>query len=89
MNRYSILTLDLNDEVTSEQRDAFYNELENRKWNKINSLTTLWYASWKDDVTDEGIIVITKSDVEGAAKVAKVQHYDASAVCGKPVVWKK
>lgn len=90
MSRYSLLTLDLNRETSSEARDKFYAELEKLKWKKINQLTTLWYANWKDEATDQGIIDTTKSDVEKAATAAKVSCYDAAvAVCGKPVVWKK
>ena len=49
---YSILSVDLNDNVSSKQQ--------------------------------------TKDEVEAAAKVAGIQHYDASvAVSGKPVIWNK
>lgn len=90
MSRYSMLTLDLNKEVTSEQRTLFYDKLKELKWKKIDELTTLWFASWEDSVSDDGIISTTKSDVEKAAVAAKVTSYDAStAVCGMPVVWKK
>ena len=90
MSRYSLLTLDLNRETSSEARNKFYAELEKLQWMKINQLTTLWYATWKDDVSDQGIIDTTKGDVEKAANAAGVTKYDAAvAVCGKPVVWKK
>jgi len=90
MSQYSILTLDLNRETSSEAREKFYLELEKLQWKKINQLTTLWYASWKDGTTEQGVIDTTKKDIETAAAAVKVTRYDAAvAVCGKPVVWKE
>lgn len=84
------MTLDLNRETMPEARDKLYLELEKLKWKKINQLTTLWYATWKDDVSDQGIIDTAKSDVEKAANASGTSKYDAAvAVCAKPVVWKK
>ncbi|MFZ2327379.1 MAG: hypothetical protein WAW73_10705 [Rhodoferax sp.] len=90
MAQYTLLTLDLNRETSSAARDKFYEELEQLQWKKINQLTTLWYATWKDDLSEAGIIATTKSDVEVAASAAKVAHYDAAlGICGKPTIWKK
>ena len=90
MSRYCILSLDLNKQVTSEQRNTFYAKLQELQWMKMDATTTLWYAPWKDDVTDEGVVATTKSDVAKAAEAAKVTSYDATvAVCAKPVSWSK
>lgn len=90
MKKYSILSLELNDDVSTEERNLFYKALEKFQWKRINSTTTLWYAHWKSDASDEGIVNTTKNDVEQAAKTSNVKHYDAStAICGQPVVWKK
>lgn len=87
---YSILSFDLNKGVTDKQRDDFYAELRNNQWKQISALTTLWYATWNDDASSDGIVTKTKAEVEEAATKAGIQHYDASvAVSGKPVVWKK
>jgi len=90
MSIYSILSLDLNRGVTTEERNAFYKKLTELKWKKISELSTLWYASWKDDTSGEDIIQTTKKDVDACASISKVSKYDASvAVSGKPVVWTK
>lgn len=90
MNKYSLLTVDLNEDVSTDARNQFYAELQKRKWKKISDLTTLWYATWDAKVDASGIIGTTKKDVEDSAQVAKVEHYDAAtAICGTPVVWKK
>ncbi len=90
MKKYSLLTIDLNDDVPNDKRNAFYAELAKRQWRKIEQLTTLWYVDWMAGATDHDIIETTKKDVEESAKTAKIDHYDAStAVCGNPVVWKK
>lgn len=90
MSQYTLLTLDLNREISSEARDKFYAELEKLQWKKINQLTTLWYATWQDSVSEADIITTTKSDVEKAATAGNVAHYDAGlGICSKPIVWKK
>lgn len=90
MQPYSILTVDLNDDVSSQQRKDFGDKLSELKWKKMPDLTTVWYTSWKADVTEEGMINTTKSDVQKAADAARIEHYDAStAVCLKPVSWQK
>ncbi len=90
MEKYSMLTLDLNDDVGAEDRIKFYSALKELKWSKVSELTTLWYASWGSDATEKGIIDTTKADVEKAAQASGIKKYDAStAVCGKPVVWTK
>lgn len=90
MSQYTLLTLDLNDEVTSEARNRFYDELTKLGWKKVDDLTTLWYAAWNDSASAQDITNKVKSEVEKAANAAKVKHYDAAlGVCGKPAVWKK
>ena len=89
MSVYSILTLDLNDNVSSTQRESFYKALAELQWRRISEMTTLWYATWKDDATHDGIVKTTKEDVAKAAKQAGIESYDASvAPCLKPYVWK-
>jgi len=85
-----MLTVDLNKEVSSEKRDKFYAYLGEKQWTKINQLTTLWYTKWQDGLLEQQMIQTTKSDIEGAAAVSGVSHYDvALANCLKPIVWTK
>lgn len=90
MDAYSILTVDLNQEVSTDKRNKFYEYLQQNQWVKINQLTTLWYAKWETGLTAEGILATTKADIDAAAQRSQVSHYDvATAICGKPVVWRK
>ena len=90
MSQYSMLSIDLNANVTSDQRKKFYEHLEKKQWKKISLLTTLWYTNWKDGVSEQGMINTTRGDLEEAASYSGVAHYDAAlANCGKPVVLKK
>jgi hypothetical protein len=90
MSKYSILSLDLNKDATSEQRDAFYKKLAEFTWTKIQDPTTLWYCLWKDTTSEAGALQTTKDQVEKAATAAKVKSYDAThAFCDKPVSWSK
>lgn len=74
---YAMLSLDLDKRTTSEQREKFYEYLKNEKWTKIPKVTTIWYASFKDGVSESGAISTTKTDVANAAAHANVSSYDA------------
>jgi len=90
MKPYSILTVDLNNDVSSQQRTTFGEKLTESKWKKMPDLTTVWYTTWAENVTEEGMINTTKKDVQEAADAANIKHYDVStAICLKPVSWKK
>ena len=90
MSRRSILTVDLNKDVTTGQRNKFNAKLQELGWQKVGDLTTLWVVTWKGSPTDADILKATKKDVETAAQAGEIESYDASAaVCGKPVVWTK
>lgn len=90
MSRHSILTVDLNKDVPGSSRDVFYDELKKYNWVKLPNLTTVWYGSWKDGITDQDIVSGAKEEVRQAAEKAKIQHYDACvAICGTPTTWNK
>jgi hypothetical protein len=78
----AMLSLDLNN-VTNEQREAFYAALKERKWAKITSLTTVWKATFQEGVTGEQAIKETKNDLASAAQLAKVTRYDAGVMVGE------
>lgn len=90
MSVKAMLTIDLNRNVTSEQRETFYKELSSRQWKKVDTLTTTWSASFKDGVSSEPAINETKKDVAAAAETAKVSAYDAAVMIGpeSPTIWK-
>lgn len=74
---YAMLSLDLDKKTTAEQRDKFYEYLKKEQWTKIPKVTTTWYASFKADATESGMISATKNDVANAAKHAGIASYDA------------
>ncbi|MCR8924362.1 hypothetical protein NO559_16435 [Dasania sp. GY-MA-18] len=74
---YAMLSLDLDKNTSSEERNKFYEYLKNEKWTKIPKVTTTWYAKFKDGGTESGATQATKSDVDNAAKHAGVTSYDA------------
>lgn len=73
---YAILSLDL-DNVSSTQRNKFYESLKEDQWIKFNNLTTTWYVSFESNATESGIISTVKSDVQKAANQASVSKYNA------------
>lgn len=72
-----MLSVDLNN-VTSEARTKFYEELKTRLWVKLK-LTTTWRAQFTEGATHAAAISTTKSDVEAAAKLAGITNYEAAA----------
>ncbi len=86
---YAMLTLDLDNNVTSRQRTKFYEYLENEQWKKIKNVTTTWYAGFDGKATEAGIIAIAKKDVSNAAKHSGVSSYDAVVHAGpsKPTLF--
>ena len=78
-----MVTVDLNNKVTTDQRDSFNGEMKKMKWSKIESLTTTWKASFQDDVTHSSAVSITKNDIAKAAKQSGINSYDGSLMVGE------
>lgn len=71
-----LVTLDLPD-ASDDQRNAFYDVLTNEKWTKINSLTTAWKVSFKDNVERDSAIMTLKNHLQKAkteSKLKKVEY---------------
>lgn len=90
MGLKAMLTVDLN-RTTEDQRNTFNRELEVEKWAKIKILTTMWQATFQDNVSEDGVIRISKSDVAKAAATAGITSYDVGLMIGQnlPTVWQK
>jgi len=58
--------------VTTEQRDRIYKCLEEKMWHKVKEfgrdISTVWWASFKESVSEEGAIRTTISDFENCSK---------------------
>ena len=74
---YAMLSLDLERNVTDEQRKKFYEHLKEENWVKIPKVTTTWRASFKQGTTEVGALNTTKKDVANAAKKARIGKYNA------------
>lgn len=87
MKLNAMLTVDLNN-VSSDERNKFYEKLKEEKWQKLK-LTTTWIASFTEKVTLDEAIRITKSDVQKAAAHAGISNYEAASHFSEnePVVW--
>jgi len=68
----ALITIDLQ---TSDEksRSAFYQELTNRKWYKIKSITTAWSVSFSDDVKRSNAIKVLLNDIDQAKKISKIK----------------
>jgi len=66
-----LITFDLND-VTSSQRTAFYEKLEELKWSKVGKLTTTWKCSFNDNVSRNNASDEVISDLKTAKQYAKM-----------------
>lgn len=89
---HTILSLDLNKEVSSTKRQHMYNELEKLEWKKFPAVTTLWSCAWKEGSTADQCISSVKNEVAKAATIAGVVKYDATVIVtsSKPIAdtWK-
>ena len=79
---YAMLSLDLDKNTTTKQRNDFNASLKKAQWIKIAKITTTWYAKFKADATESGMIAATKTDVTNAAKAAGITSYDAVVHAG-------
>jgi len=84
---YAMISLDLDKKTSSEQRKIFNAKLKELQWTKLPKVTTTWYASFKPEVTRQGITSTTKSDIQKAASAAGVTSYDVVLHIGdeKPI----
>jgi hypothetical protein len=79
MKLKAMLTVDLKN-CTSEQRIIFNKEMELLKWAKHKSLTTLWTASFLENVAETDAFLKTKSDLVNATTKAKITKYDVAVM---------
>lgn len=91
MGLKAMVTVDLNEDVTSSQRETFNSEMAEQQWAKIKPLTTTWHASFEDDLSKDRVVSMTKSDIAAAAKTAEIKSYDAAVMVGDelPTVFMK
>lgn len=71
MSFYVMVSADFPD-TDSEQRDKIYECLKKEKWKKITNvgrdISTVWYASFKDEVSYTDAIKISKDDFVNCSK---------------------
>ena len=76
MGYQALITLDLPG-ANDDQREIFYQVLNEEKWHKLPRLTTTWKAKFQDSVTRPGAIETLEHDMvraKAAAKVRTVQY---------------
>ena len=66
-----LLTFDLND-VTSTQRTAFYEKLEELKWSRVGKLTTTWKCSFEEGISRIDATKVVISDLKEAKQHSKM-----------------
>jgi hypothetical protein len=75
MSYKALVTLDL-PEATKDQREIFYQTLEDEKWTKLPNLDTAWKMTFVDGVTRIGAINAIKNDLEKAKQKSKLKRVD-------------
>lgn len=66
-----LLTVDLPDAV-SHDRQKFNDELARLQWIKIDELTTVWTATFKDGITEPNVEQTVVSDLKRAKAVGGI-----------------
>jgi len=77
-----LITLDLN-YTTSIERDRFYEILTQKKWIKIDSLTTAWVKTFDQDISRDQAFIILQLDIETASRLSKVKSVEFAIQVGK------
>ena len=75
MGLKALLTVDLEKNVTNEQREIFNRKLNELMWNKLETLTNAWVSSFKENITAFTALAETKKDVKAAADAANIKMY--------------
>ncbi|MDZ7704955.1 MAG: hypothetical protein U5L04_15370 [Trueperaceae bacterium] len=84
-----LLAIELGDDTSDEQREAFVRALGQKRWIRVKPLVHTWQASFRDDVSEERAVEMSRRDVAEAASEAGVSHYSAALHTGPslPVVF--
>lgn len=70
-----LITMDLPSSF-EENRFLFYQELTNRKWYKIKTLTTAWTVSFPDIVTRKKALIDLINDIDQAKTISKIDKVE-------------
>lgn len=89
MSIYAMLTVDLNESVSTEARRKFAEHLAKENWAK-RPLTTTWTASFSSAFQAQSVIETAKEDVAAAAALAGIKNYEAAIAISDtpPTMWK-
>jgi len=78
----ALLTVDLENGVSADQRQKFNEKMAELKWLKVSTLTTTWTSSFVDGVTITKAFEETQSDVYKSATVARILNYHCAVQFG-------
>lgn len=90
MTLYAIVTVDLDNGVSSTARAKFNEELKKKHFTK-HKLTTLWTATWTGVATKVGALTYVRNSVDQAAATAGISTYEVLVSISEepPTEWKK
>ena len=80
---YVLITLDLKNKVTNDNRQIFYDYLEEQNWYKYDDVDTAWYCSFNSPCNVDEIYNIIKQDLNNASKKAKRTSYNVVLAVSK------
>ncbi|MCK4919538.1 MAG: hypothetical protein KAS71_00740 [Bacteroidales bacterium] len=72
MGYKALITIDLPD-IDSSKRDEFYKVLSDKKWTKIDSLTTAWKVSFNDEFLRDKAIATLKAHLAKAKDTSEAE----------------
>lgn len=90
MTFHAIVTVDLDNGVSSTARTKFNEELKKKHLAK-HKLTTLWTVAYVEGATREGALKYARDSVDAAAAASGISTYEALVSISEapPVEWKK
>ncbi|WP_448124215.1 hypothetical protein [Pseudomonas veronii] len=90
MPYHAVVTVDLDNGVSSTARTKFNEELKKKNFSK-HKLTTLWTAIFTPVTTREGAVKYARDSIDAAAALAGIYTFEAfvSVSEAPPVEWRK
>jgi hypothetical protein len=85
MGYKALITLDLTN-TDEMKREKFYNFLTEKKWVKIENITTAWKTSFIDNTYRSEAISILKKDIRKAKEISGVYSVNFAIQVGKGII---
>jgi hypothetical protein len=82
----TLLTINFEEEVLDDKKNAFHATLKKDGWVKASGIKNCWKTIFKDGVTESSALNVIKHDVERASKKSEILKYKAVVQLGEDIL---